>query len=117
MIGGGLDRKDLQPYNPDAHDESTDPNKSMGCHVGLFAGLNVDNAQPGWVYAWADSSPRGIRMARLQRYIVVQEGDPERAAYKNDPNHSYSDLDSANTAYPGVVLVKRSAELVGLCRF
>ncbi len=112
MIGGGLDRKDLQNYDPDAMNESDDPHRSMGCHVGLYAGLNVDNPQPGCHYSWADSSPRGLREARLLRKHVVTIDDPEMAAYRNNPEDTTTSgaIDSSNSGYPGVVLVKRSAE-------
>jgi len=112
VIGGGLDRADLVGFDPEAYECSDDPNKSMGCHVGLFAGLNVDNAQPGFIYAHADSTPQGVRVARLNRYEVVQAGDPEFAAYENDPENTTASggIDSSRSGYPGLVLVRRSAQ-------
>lgn len=110
MIGGGLDRRDLESYNPDSFLESDDPNDMMGCHVGGFAGLNIANPQPGWFYAWADDSRHGKLRARLNGYIEVKAEDPENAAYSKMIGFDHQELDSASTGYPGLVLVKRSAE-------
>jgi len=112
MIGGGLDLKDLAGFDPDEYNDSDDPNRSMGCHVGLFAGLNVDRAQTGYIYAWADDTPQGVRVARLNRYQVVQSGDPEMAAYENDAENTTASgaIDSSKSGYPGLVLVRRSAK-------
>jgi hypothetical protein len=111
MIGGGLDLADLAGFDPDAYLESDDPNRSMGCHVGLFSGLNIDRAQTGYIYAWANDTPQGIRVAQINRYQVVQAGDPEMAAYENDPENTTSSgaVDSSKSGYPGLVMVRRSA--------
>ncbi len=110
MIGGGSDRSDLKPYDPEAFLESDDPDAMMGCHVGRFAGLNILNPQPGFVYAHADSSRDGVMQARLQKYQVVSKEDPEKAGYLKMSGYDHQDLDSASTGYPGLVLVRRSAE-------
>ncbi len=110
MIGGGSDRSDLNPYDPEAFLESDDPNDMMGCHVGRFAGLNIMNAQPGFIYAWADSSRDGITLAKLNGYQVVSKEDPERAGYLKMSGFDHQDLDSASTGYSGLVLVRRSAK-------
>jgi hypothetical protein len=110
MLGGGRDRKDLIGWDPDQFEASTDPAKAAGCHTGKFSGLNVQNPQPGWEYAHARDTREGITEARLNRYQVVQQGDPELAAYQNDPNSPFSDTDSAAAGYPGVVFVRRSPE-------
>jgi len=109
MIGGGRDRADLRSYNPSGYEESDDPNKMMGCHVGAFAGLNICNAQPGMFYAWGDDSRKGLMQARIKGYQVVSHEDPELAAYHRMTTHQHQDLDSASTGFPGVVLLRRSA--------
>jgi len=110
MIGGGRDRADLKAYDPEAYLESDDPNSMMGCHVGGFAGLNIANAQAGFIYAWADDSRAGLMRARLNGYQVVSKEDPEMAGYNRISGHDHQDLDSASAGFPGVVLVRRSAE-------
>ncbi len=110
MLGGGRDRADLTPYDPEAFLESDDPNDMMGCHVGGFQGLNVANPQPGFFYAWADDSRQGLMRARINSYHVVTNDEPEMAGYRRMSGHDHQDLDSASTGFPGVVLVRRSAE-------
>jgi hypothetical protein len=110
MLGGGRDRADLTPYDPEAFLESDDPNDLMGCHTGSFMGLNVSNPQPGFFYAWADDSRAGMMRARIKGYHVVGAEDPEMAGYRRMSGHDHQDLDSANTGFPGVVLVRRSAK-------
>ncbi len=110
MIGGGRDRSDLESYNPDSFDESSDPNAMLGCHVGGFAGLNIVNPQPGRHYAWADDSPRGRMRSLHKGYIQVAADSPELAGYHHMLGHDHMDLDSANTGFHGVVLVWRSTK-------
>lgn len=110
MIGGGRDREDLRPYDPEAFLESDDPNDMMGCHVGSFMGLNVSNPQPGMFYAWADDSRAGMMRARIKGYHVVGAEEPEMAGYRRMSGHDHQDLDSASAGFPGVVLVRRSAK-------
>ena len=110
MFGGGLDRADLAPYNPEEFDDSDDPNMMMGCHIGRFRGLNIANPQPGCIYAWADDSQSGIILARSNYYQVVSQEDPEMAAYHKLAGHDHQDLDSAHSGFPGLVLVRRSAK-------
>ncbi len=110
MLGGGRDRSDLKPYDPEAYLESDDPNDMMGCHTGSFQGLNVANAQPGMFYAWADDSRQGLMRARINGYQVVSSEDPEMAGYRRMSGHDHQDLDSASTGFAGVILVRRSAK-------
>jgi len=109
-FGGGRDREELASYNPQEYLESDDPDNLMGCHKGIYGGLNVSNAQPGFFYAWADDSPRSLLIAKQQRYQVVSAQDPEMAGYRKMVAHDQrSDLDSTNSGFAGVVLVRRSA--------
>ncbi len=109
MRGGGRDRAELRGFNPDRYLEDDDPNKTLGCHKGLSAGLNIRNAQPGWYYSWADTTdPRNILKARQNLKQVVQAEDPERAGYADMLGFDNNEMDSANTGMSGVVLVKRS---------
>lgn len=110
MIGGGRDRAELVEYDPDQYNESDDPNRTAGCHRGMYAGLNVHNPQAGWNYGWADDSPQSVMRARLAGYQIVHEDDPERAGYKGMIGHDHQDLDSSSAGFPGVVFMKRSAE-------
>jgi hypothetical protein len=107
MLGIGRDNLDLEPLDLDGNRQTDNPNASLGCHTGYFQGLNVFNPQPGWVYYWADSSPRGIQDARLSGREVVQAGDPEYAAYNRMFVNTGSNTDSAQTGYPGVILTRR----------
>ena len=110
MFGGGRDRSELINYNPEAYNDSDDPNRRMGCHKGMYEGLNIVNAQPNFFYAWAPTNERALLSARMKGYEVVSGSDPERAGYRLDPSHDQQDLDSSNSGFPGVVLVRRTAE-------
>ena len=110
MFGGGRDREELEAYNPEEYLASDDPHRRMGCHKGMYSGLNIKNAQTGMFYAWADTDPRALLMARMNGYEVVTSDMPERAAYSSDPSHDHQDTDSTSTGFPGVILMRRTAE-------
>lgn len=110
MIGPGLDRGDLESYNPQNFTESFDPNELMGCHKGRYAGLNISNPEPGENYAWADSSPKGLMQAQLKGYRVVPPESSAQPGYATMDAFNHMDIDSASSGYPGLILVSRSAE-------
>ncbi len=111
MTGGGRDRAELQPYNPQVANDKSNPNRYIGCHKGSFFGLNIVNPRPDRVYAWANNDDHEIHKARIQGYIIIDESQQERAAYKGMTNHTGNDVDTASTAYPGVVMVYRPIEV------
>jgi hypothetical protein len=116
MFGGGLDREDLMPCDYDGNrgldtDETTS-DAFRGCHVGEYAGLNVGNPQPGFVYSWCEDNDRSRLRVRQSGGQIVQGNDPERAAYSYMTGSApSSDLDSAFGAFPGVLLVRTPIEV------
>lgn len=111
MLGGGKDRLDLAPLDFEGNREIDNPDAFYGCHVGDSAGLNVWNPQEGFVYSWANDNPRDRLLVRQRGGQIVQAGDPEEAAYHAMVGHNQTDLDSAHTGYPGVILVRTPIEI------
>jgi len=113
ISGGGRDRSELENYtdfDPETHMGIDSMTTMIGCHRGKFVGLNVSNPQTGWHYSWAEDDKRSVMSARMDKKQVVQSDDPEMAVYRELADHDHVDIDSSNTGYPGVVLMKRSAE-------
>ena len=111
MFGGGRDRSELESYNPEAYSDSDDPNRRMGCHRGRFVGLNIQNAEPEFFYAWADSDERELLAARHNYYeVVTDDMGGTHSAAAADPHHDHPTIDSTSAGFPGVILVRRTAE-------
>lgn len=111
MLGGGSDRLDLEPLNFEGNRELDNLEASYGCHAGEYAGLNIFNPQPNFVYSWANDNDRDRLLVRQRGGQIVQAGDPEMAAYKAMVGHGQTDLDSAQTGYPGILLVRTPIEI------
>ena len=111
MLGGGSDRLDLEPLNFEGNRDLDNLDASYGCHAGDSAGLNVFNPQVGFVYSWANDNARDRLLVRQRGAQIVQSGDPEMAAYQSMIGHTATDLDSAQTGYPGVILVRTPIEI------
>jgi len=111
MLGGGGDRLELEPLNFEGHRELDNLDASFGSHVADSAGLNLFNPQEGFVYSWANDNARSRLQVRQRGGIIVQSGDPEMAAYHEMVGHTATDLDSSQTGYPGVILVKTPIEI------
>lgn len=107
--GGGRDRSDYENFNPDQYLDDDNPNKAQGCHKGSFAGLNIVNAQPETFYGWGNNTRKGVLEARIKGYRVISGDDPERAGSDHILGFDHQDLDSSNTQFPGVVMMKRTA--------
>lgn len=114
MLGGGGERDWLIPLDPQG-------NKSMeadgifentvGCHTGLFAGLNIINPQPGYEYQWMLNPSRmgadvsdSLAIHELGGIVVVAD-DPEFAAYQKMQGMDASPLDTS-TVFKELVLVR-----------
>ncbi|MCP4113855.1 MAG: hypothetical protein GY737_00340 [Desulfobacteraceae bacterium] len=124
-LGGGKDRLNLAPLRPDGsrymedfseefignEDEwvdivAHDPSNYVGCHVGDYMGLNVFNAKPEMTYSWAVDKDVA-RLAAAQRGAeIVQAEDQEMAAYRLMSSNYSTPLDSSNSGYPGMVLLR-----------
>ena len=101
---GGRDLADLEPWDPESFDPDN-PHSMMGNHTGQFLGLNIQNPQPGFIYAhW---TPHKILQARLKGYEVVTSEMPERCASHQIEDTDHVDVDSTQAGYPGLVLVRR----------
>jgi hypothetical protein len=102
---------DLEPLNFEGNRELDNPEASYGCHGGDSAGLNIWNPQEGFVYSWANDNPRDRLLVRQRGGQIVQGDDSEMAAYQQMVGHTQTDLDSAQTGYPGVILVRTPIEI------
>jgi len=111
VLGGGADRLDLEPLDFEGNRDMDNLEASLGCHVGDSAGLNLFGAQEGFVYSWANDNDRDRLLVRSRGGQIVQAGDPEMAAYQAMVGHTQTDLDSAHTGYPGVILVRTPIEI------
>ena len=116
MLGGGADREWLEPL--DAEGNRTDlpiEERVVGSHTGAFAGLNVCDPQPGFEYQWClnPSRDRGGPADALAIHMiggeVVQDGDPEFAAFKKLEGMNNAPLDTS-TLYKELVLVRIPVE-------
>ena len=73
ILGGGADREWLEPLDevgnrePD-DDVEVDFEKMIGCHTGVFSGLNVYDPQPGFEYIWEVYKPVAER--RYGYYVL-----------------------------------------------
>ena len=114
MLGGGTDREWLEPLDSEGNRQtSTNMGDQMvGCHVGNYAGLNITNPQPGFEYEWM-INPANSRNAMSARIAInsigaeiVNEGDPERAAYRDMDGMQNAALDTSTTFNDEVVLVR-----------
>lgn len=111
MLGGGRDRLELEPLNFEGHRELDSVEESFGCHAGEYSGLNIFNAQEGFVYSWANDNQRDRLLVRQRGGQIVQSDDPELAAYRRMVGHDMTDLDGAQTGFPGVILVRTPIEI------
>jgi hypothetical protein len=86
MFGAGNDRLELEPLDPDGNRKMDLDNpeegevQTIGCHTGMYAGLNVMNPLPDHVYMWANDNPRDRLMVAQRGGQIVQGDDPELAA-------------------------------------
>jgi len=116
-LGGGTDREWCERLDSDGN---RNPHigveeQVVGCHVGVYAGLNLYNAQPGWEYQWmmnpsrTGSSPADSLQIHQIGGKVVQADDPEFAAFNKMEGMQASPLDTSNI-FNELVLVKIPAE-------
>jgi hypothetical protein len=87
--GGGSDRSWFESLdldgNTQTYDDSFDAEihnlRTIGCHKGNMAGLNVINAEPGYHYQWVRESPSDDRSARIRGLTpVTTDGDTNAAS-------------------------------------
>lgn len=118
MLGGGSDLEWLEPLDSEGNrraDHLPVEGQMVGCHVGVFAGLNLMNAQPGFEYQWMlNPSRSGANPAdSLQIHMIggqiVKDGDDEFAAFKVMEGMESSPLDTS-TMYKELVLVRIPVE-------
>jgi len=115
VLGGGADRLNLKPLSPEGNRDGNDNpelDNLVGCHVGTSFGLNMTNAQPGYVYKWSRSKPRDINYYRRLGYTVVKAEDPEWSVGSKVPGDlDATPLDSSDI-YEDVILMRAPVEAV-----
>ena len=107
-FGGGKEREWLKPLTPEGHLDTDEPDldSMIGCHTGVFQGLNVLNPQPGFEYVWERNRGPELAKARMRGGQMVGADDPERAAMdKLMSSHGRTSMDSSDV-YGDVVLFK-----------
>ncbi len=121
MIGSGEDRSWLIPLDSEGNrptDTYDIEGNSIGCHTGPYAGLCVNNPQPGYEYQWEINpqksgafDPAAAHRIHQLGGQVVQAEDPEFAVYQLMQGYSAqpAPLDSA-TVFNELVLVRIPAE-------
>jgi hypothetical protein len=113
MLGGGMDLGWCERLDSDGN---RNPHMGVeegvvGCHVGVYAGLNLYNAQPGNEYQWMmnpsrmGSSPADSLQIHQLGGSVVQGDDPEYAAFNKMEGMQASPLDTSNI-FNELVLVR-----------
>ncbi len=117
MIGGGADRSWLIPLDTEGNRPSEHQDIEgdvIGCHVGMYSALNIQNPQPGFEYYWALDPARGggrmdqssMNQIRQRGGEIVKDSDPEQACYR----HLMSEMSPAsmdgNTVYNELCLVR-----------
>lgn len=103
---GGLEASLFQPLTHDGHLQVGEGQQPVyGCHVGPMQHLNVENAQPGYVYFYPNRTPSGVRKAGFQGWKVVGPEDPEHGMAAVDPNMRAAGLDGSHGLHD-VVLTK-----------
>jgi hypothetical protein len=113
MLGGGMDLGWCEQLDSDGN---RNPHMGVeegvvGCHVGVYAGLNLYNAQPGNEYQWMlnpsrqGSSPADSLQIHQIGGQVVQGDDPEYAAFAKMEGMQASPLDTSNI-FNELVLVR-----------
>jgi len=121
VIGAGADREWLIPLDTEGNRPSEHYNiegNVVGCHIGPYAGLNVNNPQPGFEYQWEVNPHKGgsfnpaasHRIHQLGGQIVKTD-DPEFAVYQlmEGGSNQPAPLDT-NTVFNELVLVRIPAE-------
>jgi len=111
--GGGRDRSWLEPLSEEGRIQTDDINleNMIGCHKGVYMGLNVVNPQPGYSYVWERRKPGDILRARQQGGQVVTREDPEYAALNTLEDDYSTPLDNSDV-YQDVVLVRYTDESI-----
>ncbi len=116
MIGLGADRLDLVPLDTEGNrpaDHQGIEGHVVGTHGGSYAGLNLENPQPGFSYQWFINPSRGGRYDQTAAHqihrsggSIVMDADPERAVYRHTANEMSPASQDSMTVYNEVCLVR-----------
>lgn len=90
MIGAGASRLDIVPLDTEGNrpaDHVGAEGRVVGCHAGVFMGLNIENPQPHKNYQWMknpyhrDGDYDASEAAAIYKVkgSIVKQGDPEMA--------------------------------------
>jgi hypothetical protein len=111
MQGGGQDRAWYGPLLEDGTREMDLGERTIGCHTGPYAGLNVVNPQEGFEYRWGLNDPRELLRARMAGSEVVQADYPEYSAYRALDDPTRTSIDTSEL-YQELVLLRTPTEKV-----
>ena len=92
-IGAG---EDQSLYRPLDHKGNYTPG-AVGCHKGHMECLNVQNAQPGYVYYYIRTDSGSVRTALRRGWEPVKLADPERMGDEKELDLAAAGLDSSLT--------------------
>lgn len=107
MLGGGYDRSQLIPLNPDGNTPSESGYRSVGPHKGLHEALNITNPKPGYHYMWVAKSRESLQRARNHGAVALKEGDEEVLAARErldlEGVEQHTELDSVYSPFSDLI--------------
>lgn len=117
-IGGGRGTFRLTPMRPDGTTRQWDKfnvEDIQGCHAGDYAGLNIYNPVPGYLYQWIRNTGTSMTRERGKGGVPVTSDDPDKPAFAvalSDDESDYPTSLDTSQQYGDVVLFRYPEERV-----